>query len=39
MMGIHDVFPPDADNSNDPISEKTQGSGLPVFDPQDTPGV
>ncbi len=22
MTGIHDVFPPDADNSNDPISEK-----------------
>ncbi len=22
MTGIHDVFPPDADDSNDPISEK-----------------
>ena len=22
IMGIHDVFPPDANNSNDPISEK-----------------
>jgi hypothetical protein len=22
MMGIHDVFPPDANNGNDPISEK-----------------
>jgi hypothetical protein len=22
MMGIHDMFPPDANDSNDPISEK-----------------
>ncbi len=27
MHGIHDIFPPDEDDSNDPISEKKQKKG------------
>jgi hypothetical protein len=36
MHGIHDVFPPDAINSNNPISEKKLGKGEGTYETRKT---
>jgi hypothetical protein len=36
MHGIHDVFPPDEDNSNDPISEKKLKKGESRYETRKT---